>query len=493
MHYFCSSMKSLFTLLAALVVLQAQSQTEKWDPKRCVEYATSHNISVKQADIQARIAGVQAKLSKLALYPSVSGNSGMGVRFGRSIDPTTNAFATTQFLYQNIGLSGGMQLYNYGSLKNSVAVADLNAKAALADIDRIANDISLNVANFYLNVLASSEQVKITQVQIAQTLTQLEITKKRVDAGALPELNLAEIQVQLASDSSNYIAAYTGYEQNILNLQGLLNLDPAVPFEVATPNISNIPIPSFAELQPAMVYEMALGTQPLQKANAIRLEAAKKSVLVAKAQQYPTLSVGGNLASNFSNSFRRTTGASFLGYGTPVPGFDPKVSIGGQDYFIQSPVYKLNQTNRNISEIWDGWAKQLSNNFGQNIGFNLSIPVFNGGQAKGAYQRANLNVKSAELQKEQSNVTLKQNIYTAYNNATAALQKLNASTKAVETSQKAYDFASKRYEVGLLSSLDLITNQNNLLRAKVQQLSNQYDYIFKMKVLEFYKGQGITL
>jgi outer membrane protein len=176
-----------------------------------------------------------------------------------------------------------------------------------------------------------------------------------------------------------------------------------------------------------------------------------------------------------------------------VPGFDPKVSIGGQDYFIQSPVYKLNQTNRNISEIWDGWAKQLSNNFGQNIGFNLSIPVFNGGQAKGAYQRANLSVKSAELQKEQSNITLKQNIYTAYNNATAALQKLNASAKAVETSQKAYDFASKRYEVGLLSSLDLITNQNNLLRAKVQQLSNQYDYIFKMKVLEFYKGQGITL
>ena len=97
------------------------------------------------------------------------------------------------------------------------------------------------------------------------------------------------------------------------------------------------------------------------------------------------------------------------------------------------------------------------------------------------------------MQKEQSDITLKQNIYTAYNNATAALQKLNASTKAVETAQKAYDFASKRYEVGLLSSLDLITNQNNLLRAKVQQLSNQYDYIFKMKVLEFYKGQGITL
>ena len=167
------------------------------------------------------------------------------------------------------------------------------------------------------------------------------------------------------------------------------------------------------------------------------------------------------------------------------------MSIAGQDYYVQSPMYKINQTNRNISEIWDGWSKQLSNNFGQNIGFNLSIPIFSAGQAKASYQRANLNVKNVELQKEQADITLKQNIYTAYNNATAALQKLNASTKAVETAQKAYDFASKRYEVGLLSSLDLITNQNNLLRAKVQQLSNQYDYIFKMKVLEFYKGQGI--
>ncbi len=484
-------MKSLFTLFAAFLVLQAQSQTEKWDLKRCVEYATSHNISVKQADIQARIAALQAKQSKLAVYPSVSGSSGLGMRFGRSIDPTTNAFSTTQFLYQNFGLSGGMQLYNYGSLKNSATVADLNAKASLTDVDKIANDISLNVANFYLTVLAAAEQVKITQVQIAQTLTQLEITKKRVDAGALPELNLAEIQVQLASDSSNYITAFTGYEQNILNLQGLLNLDPAQPFEVATPNIKNIPIPSFAELQPAMVYEMALGTQPLQKANAIRLESAKKSVLVAKAQQYPTLSVGGNLASNFSNSFKKTTGASFLGYGPAVAGYDPKVTVGGQDYFIQSPLYKINQTNRNISEIWDGWSKQLSNNFGQNIGFNVSIPIFNSGQAKISYQRANLNVKNVELQKEQADIALKQNIYTAYNIATAALQKLNASSKAVETAQKAYDYAAKRYEVGLLSSLDLITNQNNLLRAKVQQLSNQYDYIFKMKVLEFYKGQGI--
>ena len=127
------------------------------------------------------------------------------------------------------------------------------------------------------------------------------------------------------------------------------------------------------------------------------------------------------------------------------------------------------------------------------MGINLSVPIFNSGQSRNAYQRSKLDLRNVELQKTQADLKLKQDIYTAYNNATASLQKFNAGKKAVENAQKAYDFALKRYEVGLLGSLELITNQNNLLRAKVQQLSNQYEYVFRMKVLEFYKGQGLKL
>ncbi|MDE3252163.1 MAG: TolC family protein, partial [Bacteroidota bacterium] len=136
---------------------------------------------------------------------------------------------------------------------------------------------------------------------------------------------------------------------------------------------------------------------------------------------------------------------------------------------------------------------QMSNNFGQNVGVSLSIPIFNGFQARISTQRANLNLKLAQLQSDQSDLTLRQNVYTAYTNAVTALQKFNAGKKTVASAQKAYDYAVKRYEVGLLSSLDLITNQNNLLKAKVQQLNNQYDYVFKMKLLEFYKGKGLKL
>lgn len=487
-------MRKYLTLICCTIVAQgfAQRASDNWDLRHCIEHALQFNISIKQADIQARIAALQAKQAKYNIYPSVNANSGTGVRFGRSIDPTTNVFSTSQFLYQNFGANAGFQLYNYGKLRNAVQMAQFNAQAALQDVAKASNDISFNVATYYLQVLAAKEQVKISEVQLAQTQNQLEITRKRVDAGVLPELNQAEVESQLATDSSNYYTAKGNYETNLLNLRGLLNLDVDVLFGIETPSVDQIPIESFAELQPNLVYESALQLQPQQKANEFRIKAAQKNVQVSRALMYPTLSLGGNLSTNFSNSFKTLSGISFQGYG-PITGAEPIVNISNVNYYVQSPVYKVSQKSRSFSDLWNGWGDQLSNNFGQNVGISLSIPIFNNFSARTSYQTAQLNVKAAQLQKESADLTLRQNIYTAYTNAVTALQKFNAGKKQVESAQKAYDFAMKRYEVGLLSSLDLITNQNNLLRAKITQLTNQYDYVFKMKLLEFYKGKGMKL
>jgi outer membrane protein len=169
------------------------------------------------------------------------------------------------------------------------------------------------------------------------------------------------------------------------------------------------------------------------------------------------------------------------------------VAIGPNNYFVQNPIYKPVQSSRSFGQLWNGWGSQIDNNLGQNIGFNLSIPIFANHQARTSVKQSQLNVKSAELQKESADIKLKQDIYLAYTNAVTSLQRYNASKKSVETAQKAYDFSVKRYEIGLLGSLDLITNQNSLLRAKIQLLTNQFDFVFKMKLLEFYKGKGIKL
>jgi outer membrane protein len=487
-------MRKFLTLICCVGFchLYAQKASDNWDLRHCIEHALQFNISIKQADVQARLAALQAKQAKYNIYPNINGSSSTGVRFGRSIDPTTNTFSTSQFLYQNFGINAGFQLYNYGRLKNATLVADFNAKAALADVAKAANDVSFNVATYYLQVLAAKEQMTISAVQIAQTQNQFDITKKRVDAGVLPELNLAEVESQLATDSSNYYTAKGGYEQNLLALRALLNLDTDVLFGIETPMIDQIPLESFADLQPESVYQTALQFQPLQKANEFRIKAAQKNILVSKAYLYPTITMGGNLSTNFSNSFKETSGFSFLGY-SPITGSEPIITYSNVNYYVQSPIYRVTQKSRSFSGLWDGWGSQLSNNFGQNVGVSISVPIFNNFQAKIGVQVAKLNLTSAQLQKTQSDITLHQDIFTAYTNAVTALQKFNAGKKTVESAQKAYDFATKRYEVGLLSSLDLLTNQNNLLKAKVQQLNNQYDYVFKMKLLEFYKGQGLKL
>lgn len=487
-------MKKILTLLCCFTLLQsyAQRSSDNWDLRHCIEHAIQFNISIQQADVQARIAALQAKQSKLNAYPNVSANSGTGMRFGRSIDPTTNLFVNSQFLYQNFGVSGGVQLYNNGRIKYNQQTAEFNAKAALADVDKAKEDISFNVATNYLQILASKEQVAIAEVQISQTLNQFDITKKKVNAGVLPELNLAEIESQLANDSSNYYTAKGIYEQNLLSMRALLNLETDVLFGIETPLVDQIPIEPFSELQPDLVYKMAMDYQPLMKANKFRIQAAQKNSLSTKALMYPTFSLGFNLQTNFSNSVNYFNGANFQGY-SPITGREPIVNYNNVNYYVQNPVYALTQGKRTFSELWNGWGQQIDNNFGQNVGFNLSIPIFNAGQARTSYQQSKLNVKSAELQRQLSDQKLKQDINIAYSNALMSLQKFNASKKTVESAQKAYDFGTKRYESGLLSSLDLLTLQNNLLRSKVQQLSNQYDYVFKMKLLEFYKGNGIKL
>jgi len=135
----------------------------------------------------------------------------------------------------------------------------------------------------------------------------------------------------------------------------------------------------------------------------------------------------------------------------------------------------------------------LSGNFTQRIAVGITVPIFSNGQGKIAYENSKLNLRNLQLQSEQADYTLKQNIYSAYSNAVASYQKYIAGKKNVESNQIAYDFTMKRYEIGLLGILDLITNQNNLTTAKLNLIANEYDYIFKMKLLEFYKGNGIKL
>ncbi len=471
----------LFTLIAFFLCTIVFSQGQ-WDLKQCVDYATANNISVKQADVQARFDRLTLSQSTLSQYPNISSQHSSGYQFGRSIDPTSNQFTTNQILFANHGLDVSVGLFNWFSKKNTIEANKYLFNVSVARFEKAKNDIALNVANAYLAALLNKEQISISEVQLQQSLDQYVMIRKQVLSGTLPELNEAESKTQYATDSANLIAAQTNYALSLLQIKALLNLDADQPFEIAAPPVSQIPVEPLAALDPALVYQSALENLPQQKINTLNVMAAQKNVLVAKASMYPSLSLFGGLSTRYSNA-QRLIPNNYHSAIVPIG----MVDINGTTYPVTAPVNQPSGYDKNT------YFRQLSNNFSQNLGVGLSIPIFNGGAARIAWQKSKLNEEGQQLLKEQDTRTLKQDIYTAHTNAIAAIQKFNASKVALESAQKAYNFAKKRFDVGLLQPIDLIINQNNLFRAKTNMLLAQYDSVFKLKLLEFYKGQGLTL
>jgi len=255
-----------------------------------------------------------------------------------------------------------------------------------------------------------------------------------------------------------------------------MNLDEATPFKVATPDADKIPIPPLSELDPAFVYQLALSSQPLQQSDTMHIIAGEYAVKSARGAMYPTLSAFGQIGSNYGSNFIEQTGSR--------PYTDTAFTNHPDIYTVASgnlPVYSKVHYFRQIGNI----------NRSQSLGLQLNVPILNGRQLKTNYEKAKLNLENLKLQLRADNLTLQQNIYTAYSNAVSALAKYNSSSKAVETQHYAYDLSTKRYQIGILSTIDYITIQTNLFTAKINQVSAKYDYIFKMKVLEFYKGQGV--
>ncbi len=482
MVYFCTMRIKVYVIIAILFITTSVKAQQKWSLPQCIAYAMSNNLTVKQTDLQSRISDLQYKQNKLSQYPNASFSAGPAYNSGRNQDPTSFSLITQSYVSANMQLQSSAEIFNWYSKRNTIAANYLEWQAAKANTDKLKNDIALTVANAYLQILLSKEQEKIAGVQLQQSQAQLKNTRKLVDAGTLPELNASELEAQVARDSATLISARGSVDQSVLNLKAYMAIDAAAPFEIEMPPVEKIPVEKISDLQPDAVYALAIANMPQQRVNDFKLKAAQKTSAAAKAGMYPTISVYGSLASGFNSRAKEITAS------LPVISPIGNVTIGPATYnvFPLQPysVYEYGKT---------AFLRQLNENFRQSVGFNVSVPIFNGSSLRTSYERSKINIQNLQLQKELDDQKLKQDIYQAYNAAMVALQKFNAGKKSLQTAERSFSFAQKRYDVGMLSTLELITDQNNLFRARLENTLNQFDYVFKMKVLEFYKGQGLKL
>ena len=338
----CSKQLLLFPLLIFSFSTFAQ---EKWGLQKCVDYAMEHNISIRQSELQSDISAINYKQSRLSQIPSANFSNSEGFRFGKSQNPSTGILENQNYFSVGLNFQSSVEIFNFFSKKNTILANEWTLEASKAQTEKLKDDIALLVANNYLQVLLSIEQQKIAEVQVKQSMTQLDIVKKQVNAGAVPELNALELESQLSNDSANLITAIGNVSQAKLVLKSNMFLDAAAPFEIDEPPVDQIP-----------------------------LEAAKGAL-------YPSVSAFGSFATNYGY-FRSPIFSKVLSGYAPSGLVVPDGS--GGFISVQQPVFTNGTKTGYVTA--PGLGDQFNNNFGQQLGLSISVPIFNGGAAKTNYK-----------------------------------------------------------------------------------------------------------
>ncbi|TWW02582.1 TolC family protein [Chitinophaga pinensis] len=457
--YFWNVMKisKLPGFLLALCILFANSAALKaqdtWTLQRSVEYALQNNISIKQQDVQKRYALLTLKQNQMSQIPTLGAGVQAQLGSGRNIDPYTNVYVTQSYFNLGGGVNTSVDIFNWFAKRNVIAANKYELQAQDRFLEKARNDVAFNIASTFLQLLMNIEQVHVSELQVKLTSSQLDNTKKLVVAGSVPESNQADLETKLASDSVTLITAQNNVIMSTLQMKAYLNLSFDQSYVPQIPeNIAELKLPRLDEVDPEMVYSSSQMTNPLIKGYEARIKARQRTLAAQKGLLYPSLSANGALNTSFTD------------------------------------VAKDGATGKTIS-----FNQQVNNNFRQSAGLSLNIPILNGWQQRTAVQRAKLDIVDQQLLMDKDLQTLRQDIYTAHANAVAAIQKFSASTKGVDASQRAYDFATKRYNLGLMNTIDYITTQTNLFKAQIDKVSAQYEFIFRMKLLEFYRDQKISL
>ena len=355
-------------------------------------------------------------------------------------------------------------------------------KAAQADLENSAATISLQVAQVYLQILLNDEQLANTKKRIQTTQSQLDRAERQIKAGSIAPTAKYDLVAQVARDEQNIVTASNNLEISYLNLKNLLELSPDLDLKIERPTAL---VPTDANPDASLfraVYAQALGSQPQIRAADLRIKSAEIGVKIAEAQLLPTLSVNGNLGSNFSSSILDFT----KGTTTVVP-FDSRVLIDGVPKTITSSQFKTSDVPRKP------YFEQFGDNFGQSLGLNLSIPIFNGLSRQIGVQRQKLNVESQMLTLEREKQQLKTDVQNAIASVRAAKKSYEATQKTFEAQKNAFEATEKRFQIGNANGFELTQAKNNLDTAERDVTVSKYDYIFRLKIVDFYEGKKITL
>jgi outer membrane protein len=450
-------MKQFIIFLSLLITTFAQAQIKKWTLKECVYYAIENNINIQQSELDNELIAIDKKDALGNFLPSVNANTSHNWNIGLNINPITNVAATQTFQNTGIGLNVGVDIYNGLQNQNRLRRSNLARIAGQYQLTKMKDDISLNIANAYLQILFNIENLKVQEEQLQNNNKQKVRTQTLVDAGSVPRGDLLDMTATVATSEQAVIVAKNALLISKLSLAQLLQLDEFENFDVAEADYSLTE--SEVMLQsPGAIYEKAKEERVELKIARANLEVAQKDIDIARGAYQPSLRGFYSFSSRATNSDR--------------------FSSDGMGNIIA----------RGPAPIFD----QFSENKGNAFGIQLSVPILNGFAVRNSVERSKVSFKRSQVAVSQQEIDLKRNVFTAFTDANGALNAYEAALKAVAARRESYKYAQERFDVGLLNAFDLNQSQTLFVNAESDVVRTKYDYIFRVKVVEFYFGIPIA-
>ena len=446
-------------VLALLLGLgfSANAQTKQWTLEECIRYALDNNISIKLSELDVKNATIDKKDAFGNYLPTVNGSASHSWNIGLNVNPVTNIASTQTTQYTSLGVNAGVDIFKGLQNQNIYRRTKLAIIASQYQLVKMQEDISLNVANAFLEILFNKENLKVKQEQLAIDEKRYSRSEEMVNAGTIPRGDLFDLKATVATDKQAIIIAENSLLISKLSLAQLLQLKEFTDFDVI--DDTNLQDENNIMSQnPVDIYNKAKEIRTELKIAQTNLEISQRNVIIAKGAYQPTLTGFYSFGTSASYSDRITTDIN-----------------GNLIYRGPDPV-----------------LTQFSDNKGHNFGFQLSVPIFNGFATKNNVERNKVTLERSKIDLEQKTLDLQRNVYTAFTDAKGALNAYESSVVTLEARQQAYNFSKEKFDVGLMNSFDFTQAQTLLTNAQSDILRAKYDYIFKIKILEFYFGIPIV-
>jgi len=468
-------------IILILSISDYLAHAQVWSLEKCINHALENNLQVKQQELNLETSEFDLLQNKMSLLPTLNANLSHTYNFGRSLDLTTYNFVNQTVRANGISLTGNLTLFNGFNKLNRIKQSKYDFMASQYQLQNVKDDIRMAVLNNYLQILFGKEQLAIMNGQVKIATQQVEKTRLLVDVGKLANGALLDLQAQLANDELNKVNAENQLGLAYLDMKHLLQLPITDQFDIEDPDVTIDAIANWDTLTLTSVYDYAIGNHPNVKSSEFTMKSAQLQFSSAKGRYYPSLSMYGNVNTDYASSSQEVTfvqisNTTYIGYVTTT--FDTVVT----------PTPSFSTTYQDIP-----FLDQLGDNLRYALGFTLSVPIFNGLSTRYSVKQSKVNALKAINAWEIAKNQLKKDVQQAYANSKAAQKKYEASLKRVEAVNLSFEYTHEKFNAGMVSSVDYSVAKNDKVAAESNLIQAKYEYLFKVKILDYYQGKPLQL